>query len=114
MKEDVKNLWVEALRSGKYQQAKHALRWPAIDTFNFCCLGVLCDLSGVGTWEDEGYRCGQEVRDIELPEAVMRFAGISTDVVDVPRLRVTLMGENDRGKTFPEIADIIEQHWQEL
>ena len=34
--------WVEALRSGKYKQGRSALR--NIDN-EFCCLGVLCDIS---------------------------------------------------------------------
>lgn len=34
--------WVEALRSGKYKQGRSALR--NIDN-EFCCLGVLCEIS---------------------------------------------------------------------
>lgn len=41
MKKRVKKLWVEALRSGKYQQGTGQLR----NEYNrFCCLGVLCNL----------------------------------------------------------------------
>ncbi len=39
--------WAKALRSGKYKQGRHSLR-NKNDTF--CCLGVLCDISGMGEW----------------------------------------------------------------
>ena len=40
MKKEYKDRWVEALRSGKYKQAKGTLR----NKEGFCCLGVLCDI----------------------------------------------------------------------
>ena len=50
MKQEIKEKWVSALRSGEYKQGKEGLR-----IYNeFCCLGVLCDLyikeTGVGFW----------------------------------------------------------------
>ena len=42
-KEDLRVLWVAALRSGDYKQATGSLRKPAGD----CCLGVLCDIAGI-------------------------------------------------------------------
>jgi len=41
MKLEVKKLWIEALRSGKYEQGRGALNKDG----KFCCLGVLCDLA---------------------------------------------------------------------
>lgn len=38
---------VDALRSGRYKQVKDALR---IDD-SYCCLGVACDISGLGEWK---------------------------------------------------------------
>lgn len=35
----IKDIWLKALRSGEYVQAKGALRTQS----GFCCLGVLCD-----------------------------------------------------------------------
>lgn len=40
--------WVEALRSGKYTQGTHALRWVSDDSM--CCLGVLCDVVAPDSW----------------------------------------------------------------
>lgn len=46
MRRTVRNAWVEALRSGDYKQATHALTAIAEDgTVGYCCLGVLCELS---------------------------------------------------------------------
>lgn len=50
----IKQLWLDALRSGDYEQGTGRLR-----TGNrFCCLGVLCDLhskeTGAGRWEGAG------------------------------------------------------------
>lgn len=60
LKPEIKQKWLEALRSNQYPQGKEALRKTEImssDTVNmklpidcFCCLGVLCDVSQVGSW----------------------------------------------------------------
>ena len=45
MNPEVKKLWVEALRGGKYVQGKGKLHYISKDgQEKFCCLGVLCDL----------------------------------------------------------------------
>jgi len=41
MKLEIKKMWVEALRSGKFKQGTKVLR--SIND-EFCCLGVLCEL----------------------------------------------------------------------
>ena len=43
MDAELKAKWVQALRSGKYDQCKHTMK----DTTGFCCLGVLMDIQGV-------------------------------------------------------------------
>jgi hypothetical protein len=45
--------WVEALRSGRYQQGIGKLR--SIDDGQYCCLGVLCDIlpPEAGRWKYE-------------------------------------------------------------
>lgn len=42
--------WLEALRSGKYQQGKYRLRDNADGADRFCCLGVLCDTYDPNGW----------------------------------------------------------------
>jgi hypothetical protein len=41
MKQNIKEQWVKALRSGKYSQGRIYLR---SSSNQYCCLGVLCDL----------------------------------------------------------------------
>lgn len=43
----VKALWLDALRSGEYEQAKEVLAKvdPETGKVGYCCLGVLCDLA---------------------------------------------------------------------
>ena len=40
--------WLQALESGKYKQGTGVLR----NNDKFCCLGVACDVSKVGEWEE--------------------------------------------------------------
>ena len=47
MNTKIKKRWVKALRSGKYGQAQEVL---FDGEKNFCCLGVLCDIEGMGDW----------------------------------------------------------------
>jgi hypothetical protein len=46
MDAQLKQQWIDALRSGKYQQAKHKLKGED----GFCCLGVLCDVYDPNSW----------------------------------------------------------------
>ena len=48
--------WVAALRSGKWQQARSALRKVENDTFSFCCLGVASEISKTGEWVGECFQ----------------------------------------------------------
>ena len=89
----VQRQWVEALRSGKYKQAKKALRVGD----GFCCLGVLCDLAqqaGVGKWE--GARFLEQVA--ETPERVMQWAGLKDGCGQFSDS--SLAEQNDLGKSF--------------
>lgn len=55
MDAQLKAKWIEALRSGKYKQARGTLReynHPLYDPVpRFCCLGVLADIQGA-EWEN--------------------------------------------------------------
>jgi hypothetical protein len=111
----VKTLWLQALRSGKYQQTTKCLHREGK---GFCCLGVLCDIHRKetgGEWESFGpsgqrmYKHGYDF----LPVAVREWAGIETHrpCVTVPGqcLPVYLDHLNDQCKTFAYIADRIEE-----
>lgn len=110
MRKDIADQWIAALRSGKYQQGHGALR----SGDKFCCLGVLCDILGTpitrvapsGVYNYEGH-------NNYLPPQARNQAGMQTDNGRIPR-KDALANLNDDGKSFAEIADFIEQHWQEL
>ena len=114
----VKAMWLEALRSGKYQQAINQLRKDD----GYCCLGVLCELhrkehnkQWTKNKRTDALEYCEEASD--LPEAVMEWAGLdeSNPTVTVTLTETecenesSLAYQNDQGMPFEEIADLIEQ-----
>jgi hypothetical protein len=98
--------WIAALRSGRYQQTREALRTEQ----GFCCLGVACDVHDPRGWHEQdgnwshrgvfGELARQLADDYLLETADGRYG---------PRLEGdTLTADNDQGMTFAEIADVIE------
>lgn len=121
--------WIEALESGKHQQAKgHLRRGDA-----FCCLGVACQVSGAGEWvvddgdaDDYGYRTEAGTRNYNfLPSVLQLDLGVTTtnglfEFGSLPgELRDeinaicgeynigSLVDLNDAGVPFPLIAKVI-------
>lgn len=88
----VVELWVKALRSGEYRQAKEVL----VDRRegSFCCLGVLQDLAK----KDGG--CLREYDGI-LNDAQWNKLDLGID-------QRTLARMNDKGMSFKAIAEYIE------
>jgi hypothetical protein len=126
-KENIRK-WVDALRSGDYQQAQGALRHDGADQDGYCCLGVACDISGLGRWvmvpeDDEydfgpsarAYQVGEEYSTGVLPRSVAEWLGVSDGNPDVnydPEGPYTLAGLNDGQRlSFEQIADVIEREW---
>lgn len=104
--------WIKALRSGEYKQSAGFLKTG----HGFCCLGVLCDVSGYGEWQpyDEGgiekYSTVIDHAAISYPPSVVsRDAGLNTD------LESDLSFMNDHEfKTFGEIADFLEERFNDV
>ena len=96
--------WIRALRSGKYEQAYHALRRGT----GFCCLGVACDVSGLTEWKKrpDGYFFQYFRAWTTLPPKVRTRLGLT--LYDVRELA----SQNDSGfpetHTFLEIANTVE------
>ena len=137
MNQEIKAQWVQALRSGEYEQGKSALHIISGDgKHTYCCLGVLCELAvkaGVAeviSTEPKNYkfkdslvpgdslvRYGSRV-DIErsgnwsetaiLPESVMRWAGLRDEHGWTMPNGDSLACLNDAGVGFDVIADLIE------
>jgi hypothetical protein len=94
---------ITALRSGRYQQTKGALRRGDC----FCVEGVACDVSGVGKWDDSFYVvAGERCCSAMLPQAENYFEF---------RITLSLLDLNDKeGLSFAEIADRIEAKPQDF
>lgn len=114
MQAELKTKWVEALRSGRYKQGRLQLR---TDDDCYCCLGVLCEVSGKGQWvrqpvngsdsECWAYRYGDHSFSGVLPYQLEVESGLSVGGYEVGTGRLIEMNDEDR-KTFAEIADFIE------
>lgn len=121
--EQARKLWVEALRSGEYQQGEGFLCMPRNDDDEshneFCCLGVACELFCLHEWplvkhvggEEGELRYDDHAGD--LPIDVKLWLGLKDcegDYSEDPdESGKSLVHLNDEGhKSFREIADIIE------
>lgn len=132
---ELKKKWLKALRSGEYQQGTNYLR---TDQDEFCCLGVLCDIKDKGGWKavpeadyfDQFKKLGrfawykfpddqtESMFNAFEESASWAFVGAHDDIdwefapgdfgVD-RRDQEELARMNDRGASFDEIADWIEE-----
>lgn len=94
---------VAALRSGKYEQARMALR----NANGFCCLGVACDVSGLDQWKPCGSNFKYFGDDCALPDPVRDYYGFANNVGQYED--GSLMSHNDNDwLNFEEIAQVIE------
>lgn len=94
-----KQKWLTALRSGEYQQGRTFLRLGT----EYCCLGVyaeVCRQEEINSTSHPTMQVGERFRELELPST-----WIPVDVQSA----LMRMNDNDQ-KTFPEIADWIEEH----
>jgi|ERR1044071_4550800 hypothetical protein len=133
MNPEIKQRWVDALRSGEYHQTDGMLFQydPGLDapyTESFCCLGVLCELAvedgvverayiypkdrdqSVGYIATGGKPDEHTQFDI-LPRVVADWAGLDGDTIPTPSgYEDSLITMNDDFKlSFQKIADIIEE-----
>lgn len=128
MKRDIKFRWVEALRSGRYQQGRIRLHFREGGKDRFCCLGVLCDLAVQDKVIDEpsfsrhshAFEYGPDKELALLPHQVIEWAGLSDQCpsvmgADFSNQCPTIMGNtltvlNDDGTSFEDIALLIEKY----
>lgn len=120
MKKEIKKRWLEALRSGKYEQGKAYLNKDG----KLCCLGVLCELAaeegvveryeGIDPYDKlplVAYGTGERLPSVTVQE----WAGLPDDYYEayhVPTKKYegrTLYTMNDTGSSFEEIANVIER-----
>lgn len=113
MTPEFKAKWVEALRSGKYQQARRVLKDR---NGAMCCLGVAADLIDSSQWNADvtppGFQtpAGFGWRGCEPANCMTISDAIGISIFDAQNLAVRNDGsEGYREHSFAEIADIIER-----
>lgn len=118
MKADIKEKWLEALRSDKFVQGTGALKYvsgldyermPAEGAqCRHCCLGVLCEVIEapfVQSLEDA------EARYYRVDGSTSSLSSeLQYEVGMTYPQQSHLINMNDRGETFAEIADWIERN----
>lgn len=104
MNPTMKQQWITALRSGEYEQGTGFLR-----TINnkYCCLGVLCDVAGVNAVQ--GRHVGDHDRYYYEGTSCMLHMNLQIKF-GIEGETGILMGMNDKGDNFNEIADWIEEN----
>jgi hypothetical protein len=101
MDAQLKAKWIEALRSGEYEQGHLYLRKNG----RHCCLGVLCELTGLEISQGGMMVAGPYEKDDYEP--IYKLLG-SVDVAQALWRRND--GNGERQHSFPEIADYIEKN----
>lgn len=117
MKQEIMEKWVEALRSGRYEQGRGRLRRGD----KYCCLGVLCEVLEIPADLGDNDLYSYLGRSDILPRTALDLSGmrsISGVLKNLVRYGdghyCSLMALNDDGVPFGFIADVIENHWEEL
>ena len=120
MNQDIKKLWVAALRSGEYKQGKCSL--ISNNKKQFCCLGVLCDLHSKEFPENKWtpydndsfikrlrYMDSMYALPIEVIEWTESRLDLNTVSLTIDGTYSPLTVHNDSNfKSFDKIADAIE------
>ena len=120
MKQEIKQKWIDALKSGEYQQGRERLKTK---DGKYCCLGVLCDIyskeTGEGEWVKNKYggfafEIEEKNSKWELPRKVYQWAELDGDnpIFSSPDNKFgtsSLAEVNDAGVPFDKIAFIIQE-----
>lgn len=113
---EVYDLWIEALKSGKYKQGPGQLKKSINKRVTYCCLGVLCDLArkdGGPKWNGLPHREDSNTLRIDY-EYDRSLEKISPDIKHFMGFDTTeekmLMEMNDFASyTFKDIAEEIKK-----
>lgn len=109
MNKALKKKWVDALRSGEFNQTTGKLCRQEELGASYCCLGVLCKVAGLDFTNDHGivavrYKDGPAGSDI-LPVMFVR----DNEIRQADQTALIKMND-DQMLGFNEIADWIEEH----
>lgn len=122
MNKKIAKKWSKALRSRKYKKGKGFLCWTDEKGKNsHCCLGVLCELYQEEIGDLDIERTGVvhlfSKSEYDLPDKVKKWAEINSSNGVITSMDTTLTQLNDDENTarpFNKIANIIDNHWEEL
>ena len=125
MKPEIKQRWVDALRSENYKQCRVHLKYDNC----FCVLGVLCDVLKNdinGFWDendnfvcqDEYFEC-EEIASYNPPNKLFLYCGVELNEENKYIFPLVKYGDNSECSliklndidrlTFEQLADIIEE-----
>lgn len=104
------NIILSSLRYPENKQCRSRL----FDGTGYCCLGRLCVVLGMEpTRLGDGFAFDGQPQ--LLPSSAQHKAGMCSKSGHLLLHKfVSLSLLNDDGKTFTEIAEVIEKHWEEL
>ena len=127
MKESIAKQWIQILRSGKFKQTTKYLSRKEENNqdYSYCCLGILCELMKKGNnkkslkiKEIGGHKeYGIEQSSGVLPREVIKWSeikSVNVNYLNSKNISSSLIRENDQGKSFKQIANIIKHHWKEM
>jgi len=130
MKAEVKERWLQDLRSGEFKQGKGVLRTKSDE---FCCLGVLCNIIDPNAWEgtvshwvdqaeNEYGGKGADVEAYIYPQPLSPTEDLGGEVLHTflsskflqevglkKSLAHALAELNDEGNSFEALAEMIEE-----
>ena len=119
MNKEIKQKWLEALRSGKYRKGTHALKrkFPENTEAEYCCLGVFCEICGLKPVSSReafsgityfSYQFDNEAGEEEFPPDALVTNMIGEKSMYAQKLQY-LSSINDRADTFDEAIEFIEK-----
>lgn len=124
MNKEIKARWIEALRSGNYEQGKYYLRRGD----SYCCLGVLCDIvkdevnyNWMPVQDSMGTLYKFDEADEILPKVVADYADLQlSPKIEIPSslanfvqtntMEIAVLNDSE-DYSFDELADLIEKHF---
>lgn len=112
MNPQLKQSWIAALRSGHYAQGRGLLRERALTGVRFCAMGVLFDIIATPMQWNRLTRPGSRAGTIDEVAGYMP-AEIRGEIGMSGLQEALIAGLNDSGKTFEQIADVIEKDFED-
>lgn len=103
MNKKIKTKWLKALRSGNYTRGKNQLKIEAGESHHtgirnidrFCCLGVLCEISGVSYKKYAAFPPNDFLTKIGLDELICDQLAKKNDEKDLSFKKIASWIENN-------------------